>query len=235
MYIRGGPQKSFIFTYGSTAHHTAVEVQAEVKYVRVCQTKGPKKEGSGGEGMRHQLFVPSQHVPCSMFHLFNLFLHHPTPPKAQDHYATLIASVHFRRGFENMLHVARIVRKPLGARILTTDLSRAAAVPQLTKICATIGPASEQLPMLKQVVAAGMRIMRLNFSHATYEEADLRMKNLKLSPGKNNTADNLNLRAVMLDTQGPEIRTGSFGGGVKEITWEIGQKVHFAKNRRTSD
>ena len=96
----------------------------------------------------------------------------------------------------------------MGARILTTDLSRVAAVPQLTKICATIGPASEQLPMLRQVVAAGMRIMRLNFSHATYEEADLRMKNLKLSPGKNNTADNLNLRAVMLDTQGPEIRTG---------------------------
>ena len=67
--------------------------------------------------------------------------------------------------------------------------------------------------------------MRLNFSHATYEEADLRMKNLKLSPGKNNVPNNLNLRAVMLDTQGPEIRTGSFAGDVKEITWETGRKV----------
>ena len=48
----------------------------------------------------------------------------------------------------------------------------------LTKIVATIGPASENLPMMPKVVTAGMRIMRINFSHATYEEADLRMKNL---------------------------------------------------------
>ena len=135
---------------------------------------------------------------------------------------------------ENMWKSVGVIRRPLGLRLVTTDLSRATAVPQLTKICATIGPASEQLPMLKQVVAAGMRIMRLNFSHATYEEADLRMKNLKLSPGKNHTSENLNLRAVMLDTQGPEIRTGSFAGGVKEITWEIGQKVQQLNTGRTN-
>jgi hypothetical protein len=61
-----------------------------------------------------------------------------------------------------------LMRKPLG-RCISTDLSQSAFRPQLTKICATIGPASEQLPMLTQVVTAGMRIMRLNFSHATYE------------------------------------------------------------------
>lgn len=62
--------------------------------------------------------------------------------------------------------------------------------------------------------------MRLNFSHATYEEANLRVKNIKLCPSirqKNQTVD-CNLRAIMLDTQGPEIRTGSFADGVKEIT-----------------
>jgi hypothetical protein len=36
----------------------------------------------------------------------------------------------------------------------------------LTKIVATIGPASENMPMLGHVVNAGMRIMRINFSHA---------------------------------------------------------------------
>ena len=36
----------------------------------------------------------------------------------------------------------------------------------LSKIVATIGPASENLPMLSHVVNAGMRIMRINFSHA---------------------------------------------------------------------
>lgn len=49
----------------------------------------------------------------------------------------------------------------------------------LAKIVATIGPASEQAPMLQAVTDAGMRIMRINFSHATYEEADLRLANLR--------------------------------------------------------
>jgi len=79
----------------------------------------------------------------------------------------------------------------------------------LTKIVATIGPASENLPVMPKVVDAGMRIMRINFSHATYDEANLRMTNLKKSPGL--TSKGFNLRMVMLDTQGPEIRTGSFG------------------------
>jgi hypothetical protein len=52
---------------------------------------------------------------------------------------------------------------------------------QLTKIVATIGPTSEQLEPLQKVVKAGMKIMRLNFSHATKEEVELRLKNLSLS------------------------------------------------------
>jgi pyruvate kinase len=114
-------------------------------------------------------------------------------------------------------------------RWISTDLTLSGK-PQLTKIVATIGPASEQLPMLSEVVKAGMRIMRINFSHATYEEADLRVKNLKLSPAclVQGSGINNHLRAVMLDTQGPEIRTGSFAEGVKEIKLEIGQKVRTA-------
>lgn len=48
-----------------------------------------------------------------------------------------------------------------------------------TKIVATIGPASENMPMLQHVVDAGLKIMRINFSHATFEEADLRTRNLR--------------------------------------------------------
>ena len=46
--------------------------------------------------------------------------------------------------------------------------------PQLSKIVATIGPTSEQLPVMKDIVRSGMRVMRLNFSHATVEEVELR-------------------------------------------------------------
>ena len=80
----------------------------------------------------------------------------------------------------------------------------------LTKIVATIGPASENLPMMPKVVTAGMRIMRINFSHATYEEADLRMKNLALSEGTNYNKDCQsgsplkNVRAVLLGNEREE-------------------------------
>lgn len=64
----------------------------------------------------------------------------------------------------------------------------------------------------------------------TYEEADLRVTNLNKCFGINHANGSLvdgyaNMRAVMLDTQGPEIRTGSFGNGVKEIEVFIDQKV----------
>ena len=96
----------------------------------------------------------------------------------------------------------------LGLRRLSTSASalRRLRLP-LTKIVATIGPASEELPTLPRVVDAGMRLMRLNFSHATEDEVELRLRNLKLSP----TAAPNQLGggcAVLLDTQGPEIRTG---------------------------
>ncbi|KAJ1385802.1 pyruvate kinase, partial [Ochromonadaceae sp. CCMP2298] len=114
----------------------------------------------------------------------------------------------------------------------------------LTKIVATIGPASENLPTLSHVVDAGMRLMRINFSHATYEEADLRMANLNKCFGINSlsavtsSAETKfsNMRAVMLDTQGPEIRTGSFAGGVKEVELVIGDTIELTteENVRTA-
>eukprot|EP01041_Mallomonas_annulata_P005781 gene5781-11681_t len=101
----------------------------------------------------------------------------------------------------------------------------------LTKIVATIGPASENMPTLEHVVEAGMRVMRINFSHATYDEANLRSTNLKLCRGVHNygIGEDFNLRAVMLDTQGPEIRTGSFEDNSK-VQLEIGNEVILSNN-----
>jgi pyruvate kinase len=100
----------------------------------------------------------------------------------------------------------------------------------LAKIVATIGPVSEQIEPMQKVFEAGMRIMRINFSHASYEEAELRVKNLNqcrginIDNGKDATGNITNMRAIMLDTQGPEIRTGSFPE-FKELELKAGSEV----------
>lgn len=70
-----------------------------------------------------------------------------------------------------------------------------------------------------QCVRSGLRVMRLNFSHATYEEATLRITNLRKAQGvhKQTFGVPFNLRAVLLDIQGPKIRTGSFVEGAIEM------------------
>ena len=87
--------------------------------------------------------------------------------------------------------------------VTATRLAAPRATPNLTKIVATIGPASEENPTLPACVAAGLDVLRCNFSHATPDEFHLRRKNLRAAPGGQ-------LKAFMLDTKGPEIRTGFF-------------------------
>ncbi|MBO8158892.1 pyruvate kinase [Thermosyntropha sp.] len=86
-----------------------------------------------------------------------------------------------------------------------------------TKIICTIGPASEKMEILEQMFAAGMNIARLNFSHGTYEEHQRRIDNLRrLTEGKKEPL------AIMLDTRGPEIRTGKLEKG--KVKLESGQR-----------
>lgn len=77
-----------------------------------------------------------------------------------------------------------------------------------TKIICTIGPASEDFEIMKQMVEAGMDVMRMNFSHGVQDD---HLKRLQ-------TLDRVNKElgthvASLLDTKGPEIRTHLFKGG----------------------
>jgi len=72
-----------------------------------------------------------------------------------------------------------------------------------TKIICTIGPASEDIEVIKLMIENGMNVARLNFSHGVYEEHKKRIQNIRKA------ADDLGTSiAIMLDTKGPEIRTG---------------------------
>lgn len=72
-----------------------------------------------------------------------------------------------------------------------------------TKIICTIGPASESKEKIQQLLTAGMNVARLNFSHGTHEEHGLRMSVLKDEAAKSGKH-----LGILLDTKGPEIRTG---------------------------
>lgn len=72
-----------------------------------------------------------------------------------------------------------------------------------TKIICTIGPATETPEKIKQLLDTGMNVARLNFSHGDHDEHGARMKNLKAVAEKYD--HNL---GILLDTKGPEIRTG---------------------------
>ncbi|MCC5910207.1 MAG: pyruvate kinase [Clostridiaceae bacterium] len=85
-----------------------------------------------------------------------------------------------------------------------------------TKIVCTLGPASDKKEVLKQLVQSGLNVARLNFSHGDHEEQGARIRTIK------EVREELNVPvAILLDTKGPEIRTGKFKD--PEVNLEEGQ------------
>jgi len=72
-----------------------------------------------------------------------------------------------------------------------------------TKIVCTIGPSSESREKVHALLLAGMDVARLNFSHGTHEEHGRRIVILKEEAAK--IGKHL---GILLDTKGPEVRTG---------------------------
>jgi pyruvate kinase len=86
-----------------------------------------------------------------------------------------------------------------------------------TKIVCTLGPASESKEMLRQLVTHGLNVARLNFSHGSHEEHQKRIDTIKEVRREMRIPV-----AILLDTKGPEIRTGKFS--VPEVMLEEGQQ-----------
>ncbi|MDH7497890.1 MAG: pyruvate kinase [Syntrophomonadaceae bacterium] len=86
-----------------------------------------------------------------------------------------------------------------------------------TKIICTLGPATDDYERIKGLIAAGMNVARLNFSHGTHEEHGRRMALVRAAAAELG-AD----VGIMLDTKGPEIRTGRLASG--EVELQSGQR-----------
>ncbi|MBE7440612.1 MAG: pyruvate kinase [Spirochaetales bacterium] len=88
-----------------------------------------------------------------------------------------------------------------------------------TKIICTIGPASASSEVIEKLALAGMNIVRLNMSHGNHASHLQVIKRIK----------NLNRRlnhplAILMDLQGPEIRTGEVN---ESINLKVGEIFHF--------
>lgn len=84
-----------------------------------------------------------------------------------------------------------------------------------TKIVATLGPSSSSEEMLARLIAAGVNVVRLNFSHGTAEEHIARAEIVRRIATKLNRPI-----GVLCDLQGPKIRIGKFLEG--KITLKTG-------------
>ncbi len=97
-----------------------------------------------------------------------------------------------------------------------------------TKIVATLGPATNEVDIIKKLIEAGLNAARFNFSHGSHEEHGQRMDNFIKAREEMNA-----YIPMMLDTKGPEIRTGVFATG--KVTVEAGQKFTITTDEIEGD
>ena len=93
------------------------------------------------------------------------------------------------------------------------------ALTKKTKIVCTMGPATESDDVLRELIKSGMNVARFNFSHGSHQ---YHRKNIERVRAISNE---LNIPvAILLDTKGPEVRTGILENG-RKVTLETGKTV----------
>ncbi len=100
--------------------------------------------------------------------------------------------------------------RPLGRRL--------APVARRAKIVCTLGPAVASDDQVLALVAAGMDVARLNFSHGTHADHAEAYRRVRRASDLTGHAV-----AVLADLQGPKIRLGTFASG--PVLWEAGEEV----------
>ena len=92
-----------------------------------------------------------------------------------------------------------------------------------TKIVATLGPATSEKSVLKDMLEAGVNVFRVNFSHADYEDVKERITMIReLNEEFGYTA------AILADLQGPKLRVGKMK---EEVVVNPGDQIIFATGK----
>lgn len=134
-------------------------------------------------------------------------------------------------------------------KLFNSRLNKLPATGCMTKLVCTIGPATDTVDNINALVHNGMNVARLNFSHAgdDYSYPEQCLERIRAAPGKhyqlatggamNEHAQLLpnNVRAILVDTKGPEIRTGPLQGGAEVAEIEMGDRVDLTTRDVSSD
>lgn len=92
----------------------------------------------------------------------------------------------------------------------------------MTKIIATLGPATSSVMMIEKLIKEGARVFRINFSHGSFSDFDTLVENIR-SASKNTAT----FVGILGDLSGPKIRVGKvIEGGV---LLKKGQEINFIK------
>ena len=98
-----------------------------------------------------------------------------------------------------------------------------------TKIVCTMGPACDSDETIREMIKAGMNVARFNFSHGSYDEHHGRIERVR------RISKELGMPVgILLDTKGPEVRTGLLGDG-KKVAVKTGDKIVVTAQPTTED
>ena len=88
-----------------------------------------------------------------------------------------------------------------------------------TKIVATLGPATEDKRVLKDMMSAGANVFRINFSHADYSEVKARVDMIRATEAETGMSV-----GILADLQGPKLRVGVMK---EEVVVSPGDQISF--------
>lgn len=112
----------------------------------------------------------------------------------------------------------------LGLQLSGDEVATTSGALRKTKIVCTIGPSTNTREMMWKLAEAGMNVARLNMSHGDHESHQKVIDLVK----EYNAQTKDNVIAIMLDTKGPEVRSGDVP---RPILLEEGQEFNFTIRR----
>lgn len=92
-----------------------------------------------------------------------------------------------------------------------------------TKIVATLGPATSDKNILRQMIIAGVNVFRINFSHADYNDVKKSIKMIRDLGDEMGTST-----AILGDLQGPKLRVGMMR---EEVVVQPGDEIYFCTGK----